>query len=319
MIKNYTCAATRAAIITGIAPWTISQTVSVLPQMEAVTKRLSLWQILRQEPDLDALETIEMTTSQNLVTCTKCCDIFFPPVGNNQNQITAENDDVVEKPKTAMMAMIIVPGFCVNHTSYATIASKIANQLGIIVVVQNLEPFRVADKHFVEMKQMKKVMNTVRKEWRKRRKSKNNNGGTVISDWCFVGHSLGGYCVMRLAPQLGSYLQKSKTSKLKVMVWGCGDNKDYLTNLKSCENIQIQTILAKDDKFCNMYDALTSLKDQLPEEPNRIFDIVDGIHNNFASYGPSSPSRVANNIPRSKQHQQIIEKTIEFLRTSNFL
>lgn len=275
---------TRAAIVTALAPLTLSHTIQVLPQIETITNRLSLWQALRQEPESDAIEAIESAKSHGLISRNKSCDIFFPEINRDSDRVKA---------------MLIIPGFCVSHESYAAIASKLAKEHGIIVAIQNLEPFRVADEYFLELKQIKNVMKTVQKEWRRRDET------STIDEWCFSGHSLGGYCVMRLAPQLASFLQKNASNKLKIMVWGAGDKTEFLTDIKNFDNIKVNILLAKGDTYCNMEDARKCLSCKLPEHS---FDIIDGNHENFASYS-SSISKTS----RSEQHEQIVTKTSEFV------
>lgn len=273
--------AARAVIVTAFAP----HTLQVLPQIEIITNRLSLWQALRQEPEPDAIEAIESAKSHGLISRKKSCDIFFPKVNQDSDR--------------RVKAMLIIPGFCVSHESYAAIASKLAKEHGIIVAIQNLEPFRVADKYFLELKQIKNVMKTVQNEWRRR------NVTSTIDEWCFSGHSLGGYSVMRLAPQLASFLKKNASNKLKIMVWGAGDKKEFLTDIKNFDNIKVNILLAKDDTYCNLEDARKCLLSKLPEHK---FDIIDGNHENFASYSPS-----ISKVSRSEQHEQIVTKTCGFV------
>lgn len=276
--------AARAAIVTALAPLTLSGTLQVLPQIETITSRLSLWQALRQEPEPDAIEAIESAKSHGLISRNESCDIFFPEMNRNSERVKA---------------MLIIPGFCVSHESYAAIASKLAKEHGIIVAIQNLEPFRVADEYFLELKQIKNAMTKVQKEWRRRDET------STIDEWCFSGHSLGGYCVMRLAPQLASFLKKTTNNKLKIMVWGAGDKTEFLTDLKDFDNIKVSILLAKDDTYCNMEDARQCLISKLPEHS---FGIIDGNHENFASYSPS-----ISKTSRSEQQKQIVTKTCEFV------
>ncbi|GFH60939.1 hypothetical protein CTEN210_17415 [Chaetoceros tenuissimus] len=282
--KRLCSSATRAAIVTALAPLTLSQTIQVLPHIEIITNRLSLWQALRQDPEPDAIEAIESAKSHGLISRNKSCDIFFPEINRDSDRVKA---------------MLIIPGFCVSHESYAAIASKLAKENGIIVAIQNLEPFRVADEYFLELKQIKNVMRTVQKELRRRDET------STIDEWCFSGHSLGGYCVMRLAPHLASLLKKNASNKLKIMVWGAGDKTEFLTDIKNFNNIKVSILLAKDDTYCNMEDARKCLSSKLPEHS---FDIIDGNHENFASYS-SSISKTS----RSEQHEQIVTKTCGFI------
>lgn len=166
-----TCAR-RSLVVTCISPMAITQTAEVLPHMTTIANRLRLWSTLRKEAELDASEALASALSNDRALRNYHCDIYFP------RERTA-ND--------RQKAMLFIPGFCVDHTAYASIASQMASKGNMIVAVLSLEPLRLADQHFLDLVELRSCMKTVTKIWNQRSGYRNN-----FLDWSIGGHSYGG-------------------------------------------------------------------------------------------------------------------------------
>jgi len=155
---------------------------------------------LRIKADDEAFVSLSNGIENDRVVRTSFFDVYFP-------------EQIQEDQK----AILFLPGFMVDHTSYANIASRIASDGNIVVAVLSLEPLRVAGDCLVEMKELRNAIESVNRMWNQRRSS---NDGKI--DWSIGGHSFGGYGAMRLAPKLAEYLGKSSQNKLKLLVWAAG-------------------------------------------------------------------------------------------------
>ena len=287
--------AQQAAVVTLLAPLTIMKTAETIPVIKTTLNRMYIWKLLRQEADQEALEILSRDRSIDLATRTSKFDIYFP----TPNNLTQKNE--------RQRAMLLIPGFLIDHTAYASIASRIALEGDIIVVVLSLEPLRVADNLLVELRDLNRCIRAATKLWNRKCGGKNN--GQL--EWSLGGHSYGGYAAMRLAPQLADHLNKSCTDKLKVLVWAAGDQKGFLTDLTQQANANIFVLLGTSDNFCNPDDKECQiLKSYLPAN-TRIQFIDGGSHHNFASYSRECGK---NDIARTEQHKQISFATTDFLK-----
>mmetsp|Transcript_4904 Transcript_4904/g.9353 ORF Transcript_4904/g.9353 Transcript_4904/m.9353 type:complete len:377 (-) Transcript_4904:723-1853(-) len=281
----------RASLATCISPMVIAQTVEIIPHTRTIANRLRLWKVLRQEADDDAFMAISSGVAEGRVVRCAHADFYFP------KRVTCEG---------AQKAVLFIPGMCIDHTAYARIASRIASEGNVIVVVICLEPFRIADKHFVDMSELRKCMNTAEKLWNKRC----GTDGSKL-EWCLGGHSYGGYAALRLASSLGRFLHKSCNDKLKIVVWAAGDRKQFLTDLSLRDELDILVLYGSRDEVCdlNQDKVLRQLKSYLPNDVK--FECIDGAnHNNFASYKGIMSQEF---ISRKSQHFEVMDKTLCFL------
>ena len=280
----------RAALATFVSPMAISQTVEVLPSVKTIVDRLRLWKLFRKEAESDAIEALSSAISSNLALRTSSCDIYFP---------SETKSDGKQK------AMLFIPGLCVDHTAYASIASRMASEGNIIVAVLSLEPFRLADEHFVDLKELRKCMQTVTNLWNDRNGSKNSS-----LDWSIGGHSYGAYAAMRLAPDLATYLKKSAIDKIKTVMWAAGNREEFMTDLSQRDDIDAIVLLGSNDSICSLNeDSKRYLQSCLP--CYTCLEYIKGAnHDNFASYHCQSDTI---QISRLEQQKQVSRKTIGFL------
>lgn len=281
----------RAALVTCISPIVIAQTVEILPYTVLIASRLRMWKSFRQEADEDALVAVSSCLAEDRLVRSSHADFFFPPknVCNGKQK-----------------AILFIPGMCVDHTAYASIAAQIASKGNVIVVIICLEPFRLADKYFVDMSELRKCVKTAEELWNKR-------CGTKCSEveWCLGGHSYGGYAALRLASRFAQFLHKSSDEKLKLVVWAAGDRKRFLTNVSHCEKLDILVLYGSRDELCDLSQEgnLRQLKSYLPT--NAKIKCLEGAnHNNFASYAGIMSQEF---MSRESQHSEVTSKTLRFL------
>lgn len=284
-----TCAR-RSFVVTCISPMAITQTAQVLPHMTSIANRLRLWSAFRKEAELDASDALASALSNETALRSSHCDIYFP-------RETTAND--------RQKAMLFIPGFCVDHTAYARIASLMASEGNIIVAVLSLEPFRLADQHLLDLVELRACMKTVTKIWNQRSGYRNN-----LLDWSIGGHSYGGYAAMRLAPDLATHLNKSSNDKIKTVVWAAGNREEFITDLSHRDDIDAIVLLGSNDGLCS-FDKTSRSFLQLNLPRSACIEYIEGAnHENFASYPGESGSI---EISRLEQHEQVSRKTIGFL------
>jgi hypothetical protein len=278
-------------VVTCISPMAITQTAEVLPHMTTIANRLRLWSTLRKEAELDASEALASALSNDRALRNYHCDIYFP------RERTA-ND--------RQKAMLFIPGFCVDHTAYASIASQMASKGNMIVAVLSLEPLRLADQHFLDLVELRSCMKTVTKIWNQRSGYRNN-----FLDWSIGGHSYGGYAAMRLAPDLATHLNKSSKDKIKTVIWAAGNRKEFITDLSHRDDIDAMVLLGSNDRLCCFDEtSRTFLELRLPR--SACIEYIEGAnHENFASYPAGENGDIV--ISRLEQHDQVSRKTIGFL------
>jgi alpha/beta superfamily hydrolase len=286
--------AQQAATATLIAPLTIIKIAETIPTLKMSFQRLRQWKTLREEADQQGLDILARDISLGSVIRTAMFDVYFP----NVNARLERN--------SPRKALLFIPGFLIDHTSYASVASRIADE-GVIVVVLSLEPMRLPDKFFLELRDLRRCIEAVTKIWNKKYINKNN----TTLEWSLGGHSFGGYAAMRLAPQLAALLNKSNMDKLKVIVMAAGNWEFFLTDLTEQDDISIFVLLGTSDVMCKFGEEESKmLKSYLPEDTQIQF-INGGSHHNFASY---SKEVAKNEISREEQHIQISSATSHFLQ-----
>ena len=189
-------------------------------------------------------------------------------------------------------ALLIIPGFLINHTAYVEIA-KLLSEKGILVIVLSLEPLRVATSLLgANQNTIKKIIKEV-----------NENYSNDI-EWNICGHSLGGYA----ASEIHSILPTFK----KLILWGSGSFPTFLTNLRD-SNREMLIVLATNDRVCNFdkegsYEYFLSM---CPPEAKFVF-CHGGNHCQFASYDDRVFDGIAT-LSRKKQHDFVCRVTSKFL------
>ncbi len=94
-------------------------------------------------------------------------------------------------------ALLFIPGFCVDLTAYARIASQMTSEGNIIIAVISLETSRLADRHFLDLVEL----------------------GSCMTFWigALAAILTAGYAAMRLAPDLVIHLNNQVTIRSKML------------------------------------------------------------------------------------------------------
>ncbi len=309
----------RAALATLISPLSLCKTFETIPQVKLIFNRLRFFVAFRANAANEELSLLKHKVACGDAIRTSGYDVHFPSIDNDVDDNVQQVKKVTNGRGTGMYrgknksastctgtikqkAMIFIPGLLVDHTSYSTIASRIASEGNVIVVVMSLEPLRMAGEHSLELKDVKQVIRSVTKVWKRRCKGKGDNNSISSSsndevelEWSLSGHSFGGYGAMRLAPafvddqrqqqqrqqrrreqrQNGKEMHMNINEKqtqqdennIKVVVWGAGSFPNYVTDLSDRgDDIDVLIVLGSNDNICKFEtkNDLRSFQSKLP-------------------------------------------------------
>lgn len=211
-------------------------------------------------------------------------DIFFPP--------NVSIGDSVGK------ALIFYPGLLVDHMSYAIILGQLSDA-GFLVILNNVEPLRVASKHTgSDFKNVKKIQGEIETLL-----------GISVGEWVLGGHSLGGYAA--------SYLALEFPGISKLVLWGSW----FGTHLKE-SNLSVLLINASNDGVIKKIapDNDTFLSNLRPTDGSdkgqtKECIIEGGNHAGFGHYGPQDwPVKDGDRtVTLDYQQKKIVEFTAAFL------
>lgn len=198
------------------------------------------------------------------------------------------------KGKPYPMAFFILPGALVEHNVYAPWLARLSDN-GILVIMQNCEPFRVAAENFMSSEQhIKDIIQQIQRQ------------GITADRWSIGGHSMGGYTAMMIA-------KKSDYFDSLVMY---GVNKNY--ELEKT-NIRALSITASRDGLAHskMADLSSYEAWKQPIVQGRLFHkiIEGGNHSGFGDY-PRQTFPLPDGertISLEQQHSQIVKHTVAFL------
>lgn len=299
----------RAAVSTLLSPMTISKTIETLPHAKVVMQRLQNFRRFRVEAEAEELILIKQGVENGDIFRTLNFDAYFPPFDDHLVEGKEVDGQIKVQPRKAM---ILIPGLCVDHSAYASIASRIAADGNLIVVVLSLEPFRLSAEYLLEVRELKRAIRSVTRIYHRRYGVEN---GRRI-DWILAGHSYGGYGAMRLVKALTDFRRDEDDGDFsqKVVLWAAGNFKDFLTDLSQQSNIEAMVILGSNDNICNFTskEELSCLISKLP--PSGAIEVIDGAtHNNFAHYPGNADINGVPSITREKQHELLSKTTLEFI------
>lgn len=305
--------------ITILSPFVLSSLHHLRNQiMNTIVNRIRMWHMLRIQPDQEAVECQVECIARNTLVRNKHCDIYFPTIP--KVQLSNHNSPANEEQQKVLL---FIPGAFVDHASYAVIANRLTTRGRIVVAVLSMEPLRQALKGIgADVSDIVRVMKIVREELKKRNNSK--IGDYKLIEWSLGGHSLGAYSAMRLSPMVlehiltKSAINEPAQTKLKIVAWAAGKNLHYVTNLSSYNEheMRVLVITGSNDRICDFSpenkSILHSFLSQLP--PKYQYEVIKGgTHNNFASYSGPVKFNGVPGLPRDKQHQMIVDKTMHFL------
>jgi ADP-ribosylation factor GTPase-activating protein 1 len=196
---------------------------------------------------------------------TESYDIFLPPptVGDSDNGDSDSDSD-------ATSGLILYPGWGINHTAYAPIASKLS-EAGILVVVLSMEPYRASVLPTqVEIERYLRVMYEIISEVDLR-----------VKEWAVGGHAFGAQLAMKIA-------KATTPGTSRLVIWGCGSRPiDYgAANLATTKKLEVLVLNGSEDKTIRKLSEAqqTDFRNLLPKSSTFYRTIPGGNHNGFGHY-----------------------------------
>jgi hypothetical protein len=312
------------AAITLLSPYTIAIFhEQIMPQINIFMNRMRMWKKLRVQPDNDAIRCLEDSIATNEAIRNNLFDVYFPPPSLS---LSSSNENMNDKHEKAQKGLLLLPGAFIDHTSYSTIASKIAKK-GLIVAVLSMEPLRLALRGLgADTSDLKRAMQIIEREWiiRSNDRSANTKFNSTINsgiEWSIGGHSAGAYGAMRLSSSLKKLLVNKwkRQTKLKIVIWAAGNIERYVPDLsKYKEDMEALVILGSNDPYCNFLSnnsntALLSIFISRLPPMSKCKMVEGGTHNNFASYSGPVEFNGVPGISKEKQHELIADATAKFI------
>ena len=235
----------------------------------------------RIDANPSAWRIVEQGLATHRIMRNKKYDIFLPPQSRQS--------------KSYAVGFLMLPGALVEHNAYAAVLSKLSDT-GILVVIQNCEPMRLASESFQSTEQsLKAIIHQIKEQH-----------GISAEKWSIGGHSMGGYTAMVIAKKTDYYAS--------LVLYGV--NKNY-----EIEKTAIRTlaITASNDglQHSPMADISTFESWDKPEYEGRLHHVVieGGNHSGFGDY-PRQTFPLPDGertILLEEQHRQIVEVTAKFL------
>ena len=291
-----------------LSPWIISSFFHILQQLSSPLQSLSGYYQGRFRVLPEAETILQQCLDEGCATWNRNFVVFWPPPSSNSN---ADNSDTtttpIIQPPSRRRGIWILPGALVPHIAYAPIAERLS-KAGFVVVIQSLEPTRLAHSKILTASQLQK-------HWNHPlfcKSSPNNNHSTTSIQWNLLGHSMGSFYCMKLARVLPNVH--------KIVLWGMASFLHLGTDLSDATTTADILVIQGSD------DVLRDMTKQDQEEFQQLFPptttqqrtISGGTHDGFASYqvpttSCSSSSSNTGGITPNEQQALACEWTVQFL------
>eukprot|EP00534_Pseudo-nitzschia_fraudulenta_P006637 CAMPEP_0201176410 /NCGR_PEP_ID=MMETSP0851-20130426/104892_1 /ASSEMBLY_ACC=CAM_ASM_000631 /TAXON_ID=183588 /ORGANISM="Pseudo-nitzschia fraudulenta, Strain WWA7" /LENGTH=436 /DNA_ID=CAMNT_0047459805 /DNA_START=164 /DNA_END=1474 /DNA_ORIENTATION=- len=222
-------------------------------------------------------------------------DVFLPPPSETKDD--RDGDDEPSCP-----GLILYPGWLINHTSYAPIASKLSDS-GILVVVVSMEPFRASVVSTrAETARTLKTMYELLAEVAPER---------PVSEWALGGHGTGGHLAMKIA-------RATSPGTSRLVLWGCGTRPIDRGSASLHDNKTMRVLVlngSEDGSIKRLpFHEQTAFRKILPET-TEYRTLQGGNHNGFGHYEkPKNQKRDGvRTITLDEQQRVAVEETVRFL------
>jgi Alpha/beta hydrolase family len=203
--------------------------------------------------------------------------------------------------------ILFLPGFAVEHTSYAEIASLLSDS-GYLVAVVSVEPLRLADGCLSgsSIFALREIQDFVEKYH-----SNNLKPNLLRSDWILAGHSMGSLVATKLAQPLGIS---------KFIMLGSAPFVNVMGDVSTLPNCEVQVIQGSNDLIIQTFatpELTTEFWNRLPAGSKKNCHIIQGgTHSGFANYSSCWQKEVGG-ITYLEQHVEAVRVAVDFLSDRN--
>lgn len=229
-------------------------------------------------------------------------DVFFPPPRKEKgNNASSGNNKKTQK------GLILYPGWLINHTAYAPIASKLSDA-GILVVVMSMEPFRASTS--TTQKETARYLRVLYELMA------NVAPDVPVAEWAVGGHAVGAHLAMKVA-------KATSPGTSKLLLWGCGSRPiDHRSaHLGDHTKMRCLVLNGSEDKSIlqRSYSQQSDFRAGLPKEglQGTIYKTIPGgNHNGFGHYEKKWNKKRdgVRTISHDEQQRIAVEETVAFLR-----
>jgi hypothetical protein len=276
--------------------------------------RLRVMLMSRKGPDRSTKEALAGLVRVGRAIRRQSYDLYLPPQNNSDST-----------KREFISSILFFPGFGVDHSAYADVASRISDS-GIPVAVVSLEPLRLAHKNLGgSLDDVKRLIQVAGEDLIMHYKRFHADGKFVF-EWSLGGHSMGGYNALQLAESLKKNLDMHSVllrdgSKCRIgsniIAWAAGTVAQSFPDLCDASSLRVLILLASGDPFASISSPQQRhlLLSKLPKR-TRFVTIRGGNHSGFASYDEASKTSGINGPRRITLESQQAEAS---RLTTNFL
>jgi len=278
-----------------LSPWMISSFFHILQQLQSPLQILSGFYRGRSRVLPEAETILQQCLEEGRATWSRNFVVFWPPPSSDTD--TDTDTDTTPMVQPSRRGIWIFPGALVPHIAYAPIAERLS-KAGFVVVIQSLEPTRLADSKLLTASQLQK-------HWNHPLFHPSSQNTTI--QWNLLGHSMGSFYCMEMARVLPNVH--------KIVLWGMLSMLHLGTDLSESTTPDILVIQGS-------ADAARDMTKQYDEEFQQLFPpttdqrtISGGTHGGFANYESPMTSSISSSggITRNEQQALACEWTVQFL------
>jgi hypothetical protein len=199
-------------------------------------------------------------------------------------------------------AILLIPGFGVEHTAYAGVAAGLSDR-GFLVVVVSAEPLRVPWMNLgCGAVRMRHIQGQVTRKY------------PSVKSWSLVGHSMGSFTATHLAPELDIH---------RIVFWASAPLAWLLNPKLLSAGVRILVIQVSNDPIVELMipdkdkqKALTKQYYEILPADTTVRVIEGGTHGGFASYKSKNISETQS-ISLEKQFETTVDWTAEFVNQAS--
>jgi hypothetical protein len=273
-----------------LSPWTISCFTHILQQLASPLQSLASYHQERFRVLPEAETILQQCLEEGRATWTRNFVVFWPLPSSKSTSSPSDRD-------APSKGIWIIPGALVPHIAYAPIAERLS-KAGFVVVIQSLEPTRLAHPILLTAKQLQKHWNH----------PLFSSPAQNKINWTLLGHSMGSFYCMKLARVLPIH---------KIVLWGMASFLHLGTDLSddTTTMMDILVIQASNDALRDMTKQYrTEFQQLLPPTTTQQRTISGGTHDGFASYqAPMTSTTDSSGMTPNEQQALACEWTVHFL------